>query len=255
MSYDQPTTLNLACGHKVARHRHGTRACYTLDSCRCDPCADARLRYDRMYKQTQGEFPRLPSLMVDAGPVRDHVEKLAAQGMGHKRIVLVAGVPHGTIAKLVYGDPQRNRPPSRRVFRSTAERLFACPLDLADGAKVPRDEFDALLAELLARGWSKRQIGKRVTGPQALSLQAGRGELVFAGTIRILRRLTFEPVPLRLHGPSGRMVKPRGRAARMVDPVTPGVPDEPDVAALRRRFQAGLDRQALVAALGKVRAA
>lgn len=169
-------------------------------------------------------------MTIDARPVLDHVESLIAQGMGRKRIAAVSGVPHGSLSKLVYGDSMRSMPPSRRVYRATAERLLACPLDLADGAKVDRTEYDLLLSELLARGWTKTVIATRLAGKPRGQLQAGRYGTVRAGNVRGLRRLLREPVPLRWHPPTRRWVVPRGVTRHQwqsILPTTPGVPPEP----------------------------
>ena len=238
------------CLHKMVTHQCGTNARYVLDKCRCEPCREARSQAER--RRQKYAVGILPHPMVDARPVHEHVESLIAQGMGRKRIAAVSGVPHGSLSKLIYGDPKRSMAPSRRVRRSTADRLLATRLDVADGAKVDRTEFDALVDELTARGWSKRQIAKRVTGPQANALQAGRHSDVSAGNIRILRRLLFEPVPLRRHGPTGQRYLPSwARQPQLVDPTTPGVPDELDVTEKRHVVQLQADREGLADALAK----
>lgn len=240
-------SINPACRHRVANHEHGTRACYTLDGCRCPECAEARRSYDRIYDLRKKGL--IPDTTVDAAPVRAHVTLLLAGGMSLKRIALVSGVAHGTLSKLIYGIPKISRPPSKRVHQETAARVYACPYTVADGAKVDRAEFDMLLDELLARGWSRVQVAKRISGIQARSLQVGKCGGVTAGMIRATRRLLFAPVPNRFHGPTGRWMTPRGRAPDLVDADTLGVPDEPDIADKRRQFQLVLDRAGLHHAL------
>lgn len=245
MSYDQPTTLNEDCHHKRATHFHGTNVCARLDRCRCPDCQAARKRYDQAWRRTQGEFPYDPPTMVDAAPVRAHIRQLADAGMGPKRVAQVSGVAHGILAKLVYGDKKRGVGPSRRVARTTAERLLAVTLDVADGAKVPAIEANLIVQELLARGWTKAAIGKVVHGPHAYSLQVGRGPTVLAGTLRTLRTLLDEPVPKRQH-PRGHFYQPNPDYEwDEPEPSTPGVPPvERDFPAWLRQ----LDRERLFAA-------
>lgn len=62
---------------------------------------------------------------VDAQPAREHVLTLRAAGIGPKRIAELSGVPHGSLAKLIYGDPQRNLAPSKRIRPETEARILA----------------------------------------------------------------------------------------------------------------------------------
>ena len=218
---DLPTVPNEACAHKIANHMHGTRACYTLDSCRCDDCQEARLRYDRRRKKWLGAFPQLPAPMVDAAPVRVHLESLMGEGMGPKRIAEVSRVPHGAISKLLYGD-YKGRPPSKTITRRNAEILLGLELDLADGARIPKIEAVLIVDELLARGWTKTGLSGRFGSYPGNLL---RGPTTTAGTLRALRRLLLEPVPLRKHGPTGKLYRPNpGYEPQHVPPQTLGVP-------------------------------
>ncbi|HEY7822142.1 MAG TPA: hypothetical protein VIG24_04890 [Acidimicrobiia bacterium] len=229
---DRPTVPNDACQHKVATHLHGTRACYTLDGCRCDECQDARKRYDRHRARWTGEFPLTQSPYVDAEPVRRHLNRYIGHGMSTRRIAELTGVPNGAIGKLIYGIPKEGRPPSRQIRRENADRLLACPFDVADGARVDAREAKAIVAELVARGWAKAEIGRRLTGPQARSLQAVRTETVTAGNLRALRRLLALAVPQRVHGPTGKLYTPQtDHRWRHIEPNTHGVPPDPDAPA------------------------
>jgi hypothetical protein len=106
-----------------------------------------------------------------------------------------------------------------------------------------------IVDELLARGWWKAEIARRVTGPDALSLQMGDRQ-VFAGTLRILRGLQLEPVPKRYHSPTGQWLTPkRDHKPRLIDPTTPGVPISPDLAALVRALWLQDMRRGLAEAL------
>jgi hypothetical protein len=215
--------VNPPCLHKQTDHQCGTNARYVLDGCRCADCGAARKAADRRRIKYNAGITRHP--MVDAGPVREHCEMLMAAGMGPKRIAVVSGVPHGAVSKLIYGDYTRGMAPSRRLRRETAIKLLWTRLDVADGAKVPAGEAKRIVRELVRRGWTKAEIGRRVSGPQAVALQAVNFRTVLAGTLRTLRALMEEPVPLRVHSPTGKMYQPNpDHRHRRVTPTTPGVP-------------------------------
>lgn len=203
---DTPTRPNTACEHRLAVHYHGTRASYSLDGCRCGDCQTARKRYDRHRSKWVGEFPTVLSPRVNAEPVRQHLQTLMAEGMGPKRISAVSGISHGAVSKLLYGD-YNGRPPSKTITRKNADTLLGLELDLADGARVNGREATAIVTELVARGWTKRAIAARIgDNPNPNGLQIGRTSTVLAGTVRRLRQLLLEPVPLRRHS-TGRMYK------------------------------------------------
>ena len=224
---DRPTERNTTCAHPVADHWHGTLVCHNMDLCRCDDCRAANRRYERLRKSWIGEFPRTPPPFVDPGPVIEHIQELRGQGMGMKRIAEVAGVAASAIGHIIYGRRGSEARAAEKMRRVTAERILAVELDLADGAKVPRAEADQIVDELQARGWWKAEIGRRVHGEQAVSLQIGRGREVMAGTIRTLRVLLDEPVPLKVHTPTGKLYRPKtDHKPRQVPTVTPGVPDD-----------------------------
>lgn len=167
------------CLHKVARHEHGTRACYCLDRCRCLPCSKAnsvaenereRLKaYGRYNKYVPGEF------------VRDHLRELREYGIGLKHVSTLSGVANGTLTKIWYGTfevtgrghERRHgqgkllRGPSRRVLRKTAEAIYAIeptptnlPPKACDHERTPTARLH--LRALVALGWSQAKIADRI---------------------------------------------------------------------------------------------
>lgn len=150
------------CHHKQANHRHGTYACYTLDACRCEPCAAAVREYEqnRIRQQAYGRWDNL----IDAQPARDHVRSLMDQGMGLKRICAVGGASTGQLWKLLYGKkkPDGTRTPSKRIRKDVAARLLAIELDLADGAVVSHVGTTRRVRALVALGWSQSKIAERL---------------------------------------------------------------------------------------------
>ena len=191
------------CLHKQAEHRCGTHARYVLDRCRCDQCRQANTAYEKRRSLWNGEFAVLDHPYVDAEPVRVRVRELMAWGMGINRIGEVAQVAHGTLSKLLYGIP--GRPPSRKVRRSTAEKLLGCPFDPAPGAKVvPASAARTVVAELLRRGWWHAEIARRVVAPEASSIQLRpRRQIVTVARMKALTSLLHETPPVPPAGRAG----------------------------------------------------
>ena len=170
------------CHHKQTTHVHGTRACYVLDRCRCTPCSQDRARWERVSSRAKA-YGRWDNL-VDAGPAREHVTALTAQGMGLKRIVAVSDISQGLLWKLIYGKRQKDgsRIPSVRVTKSAHERILAVRLDLADGACVDSIGTTRRIQALVAVGWSQSKIAARlgVTPANFTAIAHGRSGVTTA---------------------------------------------------------------------------
>lgn len=197
--YDHPTVPNHACTHKQVTHWHGTHACRTLDACSCADCLHATRRYEReRIKRLAGASP---ATLVDAEPARAVVRDLTARGIGLKTISTHSGVPHGVIWELMYG---KNGRPSRRVRPATLTKLetYVRRAEPADCARVDAQEAWLIVDELVARGWTRTAIARRVHGPQAKTLQLGRTQVEY-GHLKSLRSLLDDPVPPRSYGRHG----------------------------------------------------
>ncbi|MGH3447547.1 MAG: hypothetical protein ACRDP4_07975 [Nocardioidaceae bacterium] len=142
------------CLHKQTSHVHGTHACYVLDRCRCHQCVVASSAYEtaRVRQHAYGRWDGL----VDAGPAREHVLRLMAAGVGLKRVARLAGVSHGGLSKLIYGN--HGRPPSARIRPAAAEKLLATRADLAVGTCVDATGTRHRLRALVALGWSQSKL-------------------------------------------------------------------------------------------------
>lgn len=217
--YDSPAAPNGTCDHPQAEHWHGTHACYVLDKCRCDLCRAATHAYEQHRRRWAREFPYADPPLVDSARARRHVKNLMKRGMGFKRIAETAGVPASAVGSIIWGRHDRA---AKRIRRETEAALLRVELELADGAKVDGTEARAIVEELLARGWTKRSIGRQVHGPNANSLQL-RGGDVFVSTVKTLRRLLDEPVPPR-KSRHGTHPVDNGYQWKRVPATTPGVP-------------------------------
>lgn len=113
------------CLHTVAHHQHGTWLCYVGDICRCRPCTDAMAAYEANRNRLKAYGKWHP--MSPTAPVREHVERLRAQGMSIKAIGETAGVGPRVIARLLYtiNSGGREIPPSETMRTENAEALLA----------------------------------------------------------------------------------------------------------------------------------
>lgn len=144
-----PGPLNEECHCQRARHRHGMRACYVADKCRCAACTRANRRDAKLreYARTHGAPPPL----VDAKPARDHCLDLMAAGMGCKTVAREAGLSKGVIQRLIWGNPDRG--PSRRITRAHSDAILATGLRVTDRYRVDALGTIRRLQALSAVGW------------------------------------------------------------------------------------------------------
>ena len=143
------------CAHPRARHQHGTYAAYTLDRCRCVPCSAAASEYGHSLRRRHAYGQ---TTAVDAEPVRAHIERLRAGGMGIKGISVASGVSTGTLSKIIYGmvrEDGTRRPPCATVHERTARRVLAVGIDqVRDGTRVDALGTRRRVQALVACGWS-----------------------------------------------------------------------------------------------------
>lgn len=135
--------------HSYARYTAG---------CRCRVCRRANVAYESN-RRRQVAYGRWQPF-VDAEPVRQHVQRLRAAGMGQKRVAELAGISSNTIAKLLYGAT-----PTRRVRPATAERLLSVTLGLdlfRAAALVDATGARRRLQALVALGWPMTELARRM---------------------------------------------------------------------------------------------
>lgn len=137
------------CVHPRAQHQHGTDRAYRADNCRCVACIHAHQAVAR--HRARAKALGLWQPYQPAEPVRRHVERLRAAGLGIDQIALVAAIAGSSLRFIVYGRP------SDQVKTSTAARILSIPV--TNQARARRSTTDAAvtrlhLRDLLAAGWT-----------------------------------------------------------------------------------------------------
>src|SRR3954454_18772140 len=126
------------CTHPQASHRHGTRAAYVKDRCRCPDCTAANTAASRTTTRERIYGRWQP--YVDAAPVREHIAALRGAGVGVERIAHVAGLSVSHIRQLAEHD-RDDSPTVQRVRPSTATRVLNVGIDIA--SRAPHSLIDA----------------------------------------------------------------------------------------------------------------
>lgn len=126
---------------------------YKCDGCRCYTCAFAVSQYRLHVEKEQRKGTWQP--FTDAEPVRKHVRKLMAAGIGRRRVAELGQVSGACITKLLYG--QRGNGPTKQMRPATAQRLLSIPI--AESSKAPSALVNSVgvhrrIQALAAMGWS-----------------------------------------------------------------------------------------------------
>lgn len=199
---------------------HGTRSRYVI-GCRCDQCKAAnreaaRLRDERA-REAVAHLPLNPGGpcpgfdgkpcargrtlqrnsgpvckdclqlaawdgLVDAGPVREHLLKLSAQGVGYKSVGEAADVGKTTLQKVMSGE-------KRRIRKRAADRVLEVDAQaIADGGLVPAGETRKILRELAGEYLTKGRVALEL-GAAYPALQIGQRPHVRARTARRVQLL------------------------------------------------------------------
>lgn len=185
---------------------------------------------------------------VDAQPAREHVLRLRAAGVGPKRIAELSGVPHGSLAKLIYGDPRRNLAPSKRIRPQTEARILAVQPtveSLYPSGLVPalgtRRRLQALAFMGYPVSWLSARIG--VGTAATWRLLHGRSTQCEAATYTAVKAL-YRSHALRPHdGARADLTRRTARANGWLSPLEWDDPDAEDERTARGWNKPGPARQ------------
>jgi plasmid maintenance system antidote protein VapI len=233
-------------------HKHGeTGTCYVIHKCRCDACRAAQASRESRRNRLKA-YGRYDNGLVDAAPVREHVEALRAAGMGYKTIGKRAGVGATAVRSLIYGREDylpgggvgpRHGEVKKRVARRVAEAILALEptLDtLPSVAHVDGTGTRRRLQALVCLGWSMSKLAERMGmersnfGPVVHGERAVRVKTARAAAA-LFNELWQTPAPAGTHREKIAVSKARryAREHRWLPPLAWDDPDtdrEPPVA-------------------------
>lgn len=201
-------------------HKHAEKStCYVKHRCGCAPCrVAARVRESN--RRRQQAYGRYDTGLVDAGPVRAHVQKLRDAGMGWKRVAEVAGVGATCVETLIYGHKTR-KTLHARISRVNAEKIMAVQVSLdtlRPGALIPARGAQRRLQALVWQGWSllrlSEMLGREREYAQALMK---RTEVTVAGyqaIDRLYREWWDKPRPVTRPHDKTSIARAKNMAAR-----------------------------------------
>lgn len=139
---------------ELARDRaHGDRLRY-MAGCRCDLCRRANTAYEsaRQAARKAGDWNGL----VPANKARAHLARLSAVNVGRRAVADASSVGDTVLTDIIAG--------RKKQIRARTERkiLAVTPAAAADHALIPAGPTWKLIDELLADGWSKAELARRL---------------------------------------------------------------------------------------------
>lgn len=166
---------------KAAATMHGTICSYKHRKCRCEPCRTANVEYQRKRYRLRAYGTWQP--LVDANPVRAHLEALHEQGMSWERIARAAGISVEEVRRIRM--PLGTKPLPKRVRKDRAATILAIrfeappvtPYTLVDSTGTARR-----LQALRAIGWPTLALADRCPVSRQALGAAMRQELVLEST-------------------------------------------------------------------------
>jgi hypothetical protein len=156
-----------------------------MAGCKCFKCRRSNSDYERIRKAARlaGDWNGI----VDAGPARAHLLKLARAGVGRRAVGAVTDISDSILHEIRH----RRRP---RIRARTERKILAVTAAAArsDRAKVPAAMAWLLIGRLLEEGFTKAGLAKRL-GYKSPALQLRRDRITARNEQRIIalhRKLT-----------------------------------------------------------------
>jgi hypothetical protein len=152
------------CTHPGLPHRHGTRVAYVKDRCRCAECTAANTAAQRAAERARALGQ--PSRYVDAAPVRAHIQRLRAAGLGYDQIAKIAHTSSSHVREIAQTSARSGgRGPLQRVSRALARRILAIaatPANRASHSKIEATGTRRRLQALVAIGHPPAELAHRL---------------------------------------------------------------------------------------------
>ena len=156
----------------AGKREHGTRAKYTIESCRCEPCTIANRVYARNLAREHAARaygldvePRL----IDPTPSRERLLLLRRNGIGLRTVEKLTGLDReGTLQQIISGETKRVRPDTYDLIMSITYD------DRPGGTLIPAGPTWQLLNKLIKAGHTRTAIATAIAGKPTCSLQIQR---------------------------------------------------------------------------------
>ena len=147
-------------------HAHDrSTVCYKIHRCRCLFCRSLNARREQRRQQLIA-YGRHDTGLVDAQPVREHLNWLSHWGIGRRRVAELTGVPQSTLSQLMSGRTgARDGEQAKRIARTSADAVLALRPTLgayAGGGLVPARGAHRRLQALVAGGYTLTSIAVRL---------------------------------------------------------------------------------------------
>lgn len=175
------TTIQSIDREKIAATKpHGVRVRYIL-GCRCLLCRAANSRYEteRAAARKNGDWNGL----VSADAARAHMRKLSRRGVGRRAVGAVTGIADSILAGIVTGKRKNCR-------KRTETAILAVDVGArSDASIVPAGKTWTILRRLLAEGYTKTELARRLGSKAKVPSLQIRTDFVLASTAAKVERL------------------------------------------------------------------
>jgi AraC-like DNA-binding protein len=190
---------NRAYRDRSHRHRHGTRAAYTHEGCKCPSCQRANRTAQQARRRAIAYGQWHP--YTDAEPLRAHLTQLLDSGISLATIAARAGVSRGTLHALLSTHHAATRP---RVRAGTAQRIRQVTPVHQYPAVVDSTGAKRRVQALIANGWSMTRLAPHVHCHPSTISRLLRSTTVTRNIDHAVRdlytRLAEQPVPTATTG-------------------------------------------------------
>jgi len=160
--------------------KHGTTTAYLQHGCRCDECRSNHARHQKRYRLDRA---RGVQRLVDAQPLREHVDKLTAAGMSQWDITIAAGWKSRNALADAYRRVNVHPATLARVLAVTAP-----PASRRNGY-VDATGSRRRLQALAVMGWSTRRIARELG-----NLDPQTYQYIESGRTKTIRRRTAQAI-------------------------------------------------------------
>lgn len=160
--------------------KHGTTTAYLQHGCRCEACKAHQSRHQKRYRLDRA---RGVQRLVDAQPLRDHVDALTAAGMSQWDITIAAGWKSRNALADAYRRSRVTPATLARVLGVTSPPVTRC------NGYVDATGSRRRLQALAVMGYSTRRIAEMLG-----NLDPQTYQYIQSGRTRTIRRRTAESI-------------------------------------------------------------